>query len=244
MKEEIESRGVGGGVGGGEEKYWRDVRNRLNVRIARVELKDIRDGWLQKQLVMVEERKKYLEEHPEELNKNDDDGAKGDEGDDGVAKGVKSTDSDAEEGDEEQDMGVSDEVDMSRRNAGYKWNDKHKPRKPRYFNRVKAGWDWNKYNQTHYDHENPPPKVIQGYKFNVFYPDLIDKNSTPKYFLEKADTDDYCIIRFSAGAPYEDIAFKIINKEWAKGKKKGFKCVFERGVLSLFFNFNSHWYRR
>lgn len=27
--------------------------------------------------------------------------------------------------------------------------------------------------------DNPPPKVVQGYKFNVFYPDLIDKSSAP-----------------------------------------------------------------
>ncbi|KAI3874416.1 hypothetical protein MKW92_012170 [Papaver armeniacum] len=26
---------------------------------------------------------------------------------------------------------------------------------------------WNKYNQTHYDHDNPPPKIVQGYKFNI-----------------------------------------------------------------------------
>ena len=31
------------------------------------------------------------------------------------------------------------------------------------------------YNRTHYDHDNPPPKTVQGYKFNIFYPDLIDK---------------------------------------------------------------------
>ena len=29
------------------------------------------------------------------------------------------------------------------------------------------GFEWNKYNQTHYDMDNPPPKVVQGYKFNV-----------------------------------------------------------------------------
>ena len=38
-----------------------------------------------------------------------------------------------------------------------------------------SGYEWNKYNQTHYDSDNPPPKVVQGYKFNLFYPDLIDK---------------------------------------------------------------------
>ncbi len=45
--------------------------------------------------------------------------------------------------------------------------DKYKPRKPKYYNRVKSGYEWNKYNQTHYDQDNPPPKVIQGYQFNV-----------------------------------------------------------------------------
>lgn len=43
----------------------------------------------------------------------------------------------------------------------YWWHDKFRPRKPRYFNRVKTGYDWNKYNQTHYDHDNPPPKTVQ-----------------------------------------------------------------------------------
>jgi hypothetical protein len=56
----------------------------------------------------------------------------------------------------------------------------------RYFNRVKTGYDWNKYNQTHYDHDNPPPKSVQGYKFNIFYPDLIDRSKTPGYVLEPA----------------------------------------------------------
>ncbi len=56
----------------------------------------------------------------------------------------------------------------------------------RYFNRVKTGYDWNKYNQTHYDHDNPPPKSVQGYKFNIFYPDLIDRSRTPGYVLEPA----------------------------------------------------------
>ena len=35
------------------------------------------------------------------------------------------------------------------------------------------GYDWNKYNQTHYDYDNPPPKTVHGYKFNILYHDLI-----------------------------------------------------------------------
>ncbi|KAL4339004.1 hypothetical protein AHAS_Ahas12G0266800 [Arachis hypogaea] len=44
----------------------------------------------------------------------------------------------------------------------YWWHDKYRPRKPKYFNRVHTGYEWNKYNQTHYDHDNPPPKIVQG----------------------------------------------------------------------------------
>lgn len=41
----------------------------------------------------------------------------------------------------------------------YWWHEKYRPRKPKYYNRVHTGYEWNKYNQTHYDHDNPPPKV-------------------------------------------------------------------------------------
>jgi len=126
----------------------------------------------------------------------------------------------------------------------YDWIAKYKPRKPQYFNRVKVGYEWNKYNQTHYDQDNPPPKVIQGYKFNVFYPDLIDKSKTPEYSLEPCDNTEYCIIRFHAGPPYEDIAFKIVNKEWEFSDKHGFKCMYDRGILHLYFNFQKYRYRR
>ncbi|VDK40552.1 unnamed protein product, partial [Anisakis simplex] len=34
------------------------------------------------------------------------------------------------------------------------WSEKYRPRKPRYFNRVHTGFEWNKYNQTHYDMDN------------------------------------------------------------------------------------------
>lgn len=82
---------------------------------------------------------------------------------------------------------TNDEVEFSVEslidNQIYLWSDKYRPRKPRYFNRVHTGFEWNKYNQTHYDMDNPPPKIVQGYKFNIFYPDLIDKSSTPEYFL-------------------------------------------------------------
>lgn len=44
------------------------------------------------------------------------------------------------------------------------WQDKYRPRKPRFFNRIRTGYDWNRYNKSHYDYDNPPPKTVQGYK--------------------------------------------------------------------------------
>jgi len=70
---------------------------------------------------------------------------------------------------------ISPELMVHHYHRAYSWHDKYRPRKPRYFNRIHTGYEWNKYNQTHYDHDNPPPKTVQGYKFNIFYPDLIDK---------------------------------------------------------------------
>jgi hypothetical protein len=116
-------------------------------------------------------------------------------------------------------------------------------RPPKFFNRVRMGYDWNKYNQMHFDSDNPPPKVVQAYKFNIFYPDLADKSRIPGYQLIP-DGDEHLILRFKAGAPYEDVAFRIINREWERGQRDGFKCSFERGVLHLWFQLKRFRYRR
>jgi len=131
------------------------------------------------------------------------------------------------------------------RGHSYVWTDKYQPRKPRYFNRVHTGFEWNKYNQTHYDIDNPPPKVVQGYKFNIFYPDLIDKSRAPTFSITPCKDDkDFCIIRFTAGPPYEDIAFRIVNREWNNSHKSGYKCQFINNVLQLWFQFKRYRYRR
>ncbi|GIY35955.1 hypothetical protein CEXT_5821 [Caerostris extrusa] len=127
----------------------------------------------------------------------------------------------------------------------YIWADKYRPRKPRYFNRVHTGFEWNKYNQTHYDIENPPPKIVQGYKFNIFYPDLIDKSKTPEYSLSPCDDNkDFAILKFKAGPPYETIAFKIVNREWEYSYKRGFRCQFHNNIFQLYFHFKRYRYRR
>lgn len=145
----------------------------------------------------------------------------------------------------DSDMPFGGEVKLESR--VYWWHEKYRPRKPKYFNRVHTGYEWNKYNQTHYDHDNPPPKVVQGYKFNIFYPDLMDKKEPPTYSVEmdtSSKDGSTCLLRFKAGPPYEDIAFRIVNKDWEYSHKKGFKCTFERGILHLYFNFKRQRYRR
>lgn len=61
----------------------------------------------------------------------------------------------------------------------------------------------------HITFTSPPPPPIppqttttitrQGYKFNIFYPDLIDKTKTPQFFIEPCEDPSFCIIRFHAG---------------------------------------------
>jgi hypothetical protein len=159
--------------------------------------------------------------------------------------------------DREVARGLSDNEELLTTEIPVETKNKHtwpadaRPRKPQYFNRCILGYEWNKYNQTHYDHDNPPPKVVQGYKFNILYPDLLDKTRAPTYKIEreggrrrgevtaKAGEDDTCIIRFVAGAPYEDIAFKIVDREWdySAKRERGFRSSFDKGILQLHFQF-------
>ncbi|XVF07778.1 hypothetical protein REPUB_Repub06bG0169100 [Reevesia pubescens] len=146
---------------------------------------------------------------------------------------------------EEGDAVIGSGAEVNLDSQVYRWHDKYRPRKPKYFNRVHTGYECNKYNQTHYDHDNPPPKIVHGYKFNIFYPDLVDETKAPVYTIDKdGNSSETCIIRFHAGPPYEDIAFRIVNKEWEYSHKKGFKCTFERGILHVYFNFKRYRYRR
>ncbi|XP_041465106.1 cactin-like [Lytechinus variegatus] len=147
-----------------------------------------------------------------------------------------------------QEMGKDEStfaVEVNLEQKPYMWSDKYRPRKPRFFNRVHTGFEWNKYNQTHYDMDNPPPKIVQGYKFNIFFPDLIDKRKTPEYTLTPiAQTPDFGILTFHAGPPYEDIAFKIVNREWEYSHRHGFRCQFSNSIFQLWFRFKRYRYRR
>ncbi|UJR10247.1 hypothetical protein I4U23_014458 [Adineta vaga] len=72
---------------------------------------------------------------------------------------------------------------------------------------LRFAYDRNQYDRKHYDADNPSSKVVQGYKFNIFYPVLIDKTKTltytPKFFA---------ILKAHGRPPYKDIAFKMVNK--------------------------------
>lgn len=145
----------------------------------------------------------------------------------------------------EHDMDDGDLADGLEPAAGYDWVDRFRPRKPRYFNRVHTGYEWTQYNQSHYDFDNPPPKVVQGYKFNVFYPDLIDKSVTPTYVVHNIPGDnDTQVIVFKAGPPYEDVAFRIVKKPWEYSHRKGFVSTFGAGVLRLYFSFSRQFYKK
>jgi hypothetical protein len=239
MKTEVENRLSSSVKAGFDRNYWLSVAEQLDVFLCKSFLSEEHSKMLVRQLERLEKRR-------EELARVRDTGASGGEEQPEERESVVAEESldplQFPQGDLEEELGLSDEFDIA--GKSYSWQDKYRPRKPRYFNRVKTGYDWNKYNQTHYDKDNPPPKIVQGYKFNIFYTDLIDPTKTPTFTLEPADSKEFCIIRFKAGAPYEDIAFKIINREWNKSRKRGFKSSFERGVLSLYFNFTTHWYRR
>ncbi|ORZ37514.1 cactus-binding C-terminus of cactin protein-domain-containing protein, partial [Catenaria anguillulae PL171] len=228
--------------------YWEAMLELVKVGMAKATLREYQERMLAAQ---AEYRKRHgLGQATDRAGTLKDEGNKADAVGGGGASGE---DGKADLTPEAFAAGTEDDADPTKQAAEvslaaqtYKWEFKYRPRKPKYVNRVATGYEWNKYNQTHYDSDNPPPKVVQGYKFNIFYPDLLDKTKAPTYRLEpKPDgSKDTVILRFIAGPPYEDIAFEIINKEWEMSHTRGFKCVFERGVLQLHFHFKRFFYRK
>ena len=254
-------------------EYWEHMLIEIKLEISRIIVKETHKELLQKQLLILQSirenelesisnnnnnkefmkdrnqnaiNEEYrfitLESHNDEVKSNKIQRQEAEVDNSALAMDLYRAESSRDLEDQEEKMEGTDEIALP--GSTYWWQDKYRPRKPRYYNRVRTGYDWNKYNATHYDHDNPPPKTVQGYKFSIFYPDLIDKTKTPQYFLEAAEVPDLAIIRFHAGPPYEDIAFKIVNKQWDVGRKSGFRCTFERGILQLHFNFKRSWYRR
>jgi len=42
----------------------------------------------------------------------------------------------------------------------------------------------------------------------------------------------------------QDIAFRIVNREWEQSHRRGFRCTFDRGILFLHFRFKRYRYRK
>lgn len=236
-----------GGKGGGadldfaEVDFWQAALGRIRRDIAEARISELNS-------VLAEERSVMMAAIPEEPSR--DGGANQKPGhSDGMGEGHVDIGEEAmvcaemAKGMKENEERFADIVNVAG-GQGYAWNDKYRPRRPRFFNRVQTGYDWNKYNRTHYDHDNPPPKTVQGYKFNIFYPDLIDRSVAPTFAVARTDNPDVSILTFKAGPPYEDIAFKIVNRLWEHSHRRGFRCTFDRGVLQLWFNFRRLRYRR
>ncbi|KAK3141825.1 hypothetical protein QOZ80_4BG0338760 [Eleusine coracana subsp. coracana] len=122
-------------------------------------------------------------------------------------------------------------------------------RKPKYVARAVTGYEWNKYNRAHYDRDHPPPKTVRGYRFVLHYPDLAaggNEKPPPQYTVEEdgGSGGETCVVRFRAGWPYEDVAFRVVNRDWERSRNAGFRSTFENGVLRLSFNFKRVFYRR
>lgn len=160
------------GEGGGlmvDTEYWQSVLHHLNVFRAKVDLSEMHSKMLVRQLEKLEKRKDALYEAtaakfnmPEETSastENAEGATRNGNADSNPESGM--VPKELPNGDLEEELGLNSEILLGTK---YTWQEKYRPRKPRYFNRVKTGYDWNKYNQTHYDHDNPPPKTVQGYK--------------------------------------------------------------------------------
>jgi hypothetical protein len=119
-----------------------------------------------------------------------------------------------------------------------------KLRKPVFYNTVHYGVVWTKYAQAHYGEKTPPPRQVFGFKFNIVYSDLINPAVAPKYKVEPSKEEGSLLLRFTAGAPYDDLVFRIPNKQWDFDRRSGFTCTFERGILKLHFSFMRDRYRR
>ena len=251
MGDDAEARAAAARDAGDDDAYWRGVAAACARERATRVLDDFHADLLRRQLKVLEFRKARAAADPEAAaardagrkRRRDDDGAAPRAPDD--AAGARLLDKEeARGGAEDEDvMAASSEVAAAMPRPD--WADRYEPRKPRYLNRIKTGYEWNLYNRAHYSSEEPPPKAVQGYKFNIFYPDLVDASKVPIFKLEPcAEGNEFVVIRFKAGAPYEDLAFKIVNQEWESQPKRGFRCVFERGILQLHFNFKRWRYRR
>ena len=114
---------------------------------------------------------------------------------------------------------------------------------PDYEAVVYKGHDWNQHNRMNYNQDKLPPKTIRGYRFRIFYPDLINSKNAPTFkfdpsLLRKDDpvpdpSYKYTVIVFEAGPPYLSIAFRIVDKELDIYRTNGVTVHFNHGVYTF-----------
>lgn len=142
--------------------YWENVLEELKVYFAKAMLRDIHKQMLEVQLRRLDERKAEISRRKFERRQRGEPSDDEEEeqlkrvvpapevagpgyDDSNQAMAMVNAERTKGLGDGEGTLGTTDEVDVDK---VYSWLDKYRPRKPRYFNRVKTGWDWNKYNQV------------------------------------------------------------------------------------------------
>ncbi|KAK7237561.1 cactin-like protein [Aureococcus anophagefferens] len=117
----------------------------------------------------------------------------------------------------------------------------HEPRKPRYLNRIKTGYEWNLYNRAHYSSgaaaEGRPGLQVQHLPGPRRRPRCPSSSSSP---APRATSSSSSASRLGA---LRGPRLQIVNRAESQ-PKRGFRCVFERGILQLHFNFKRWRYRR
>eukprot|EP00300_Choanocystis_sp_HF-7_P008932 c16175_g1_i4.p1 GENE.c16175_g1_i4~~c16175_g1_i4.p1 ORF type:complete len:298 (+),score=61.21 c16175_g1_i4:47-940(+) len=85
------------------------------------------------------------------------------------------------------------------------------------------------------DPANPDQTIPSGYKFHIDYSQLAS-GATPTYHIDLDDDYRPTIIRFHAGKPYHDLAYRISPRGWFTNTELGFRNTFQDGIFQLHFN--------
>lgn len=118
---------------------------------------------------------------------------------------------------------------------------------PKYFNTVIYINDKSIHALSKLEEEEVPlPKIISGYKFNIYYPDLKDLKSTPKFKVvkDRTEPEEYDVLVFTAPDVYMPLKFRIKKGTWKTEYTHGYKCDYKDHVMHLWFRFFHLRYRK
>jgi hypothetical protein len=138
-----------------DQAYWKTVVDQLHVHLAKKELSDLHSKMLVRQLEKLESMRDELANqqqnhrdlyHHNHNTNQDEDRQRGETNHPHEQSVSRTSEFDPDLGDLEEELGLTDQVDLHAQSYG--WGDKYRPRKPRFYNRVRTGYDWNSYNKT------------------------------------------------------------------------------------------------